>query len=419
MENAQSKQMESKTNGATLYNVTLNDLEIGIIDTPGFGDSRGMDEDRKHVKTIIEALKEVDHINCVCLVINGRLARMTGTLCYVLAEITAILPRKILDNVVVVLTNTANVLDLNFEVESLKEYFGKEVDHCFCIENPYCQFEKAKAKKGKIPMRMIAESLKEGFEKTGKEFNKMYKAIKDMQPVHTHHFTKLYQKKKEIERKVLDMLSAYDSQVKLTNEMKKAQEKVEAAQRTKQLNKDFQTYTTVTRWKREDTPYHNTLCGAPYCYKVCHENCGLAKSYDPEIFKGCAGVRGVTCTTCGHDYRSHYHNEVKMVEETEKVPLIDNEMKKKFEDAESTDKLAEMTKNKIKKEIKESEKVKKSLSRKLLLTMEEFQQLGLNKNYAKILESHLFTVQQRKEASDNQEDIANLTKTEEEINLIL
>ena len=415
LENAQSKQMESKTSGTALYNVELNSLKIGVIDTPGFGDSRGMDEDRKHAQRIIAALKEVEHINCICLVINGRLSRMTGTLRYVLAEITAILPKTVLDNVVVVFTNTANVLDLNFDLESLSEYFGKEVEKCFFIENPYCQFEKAKKKQGKLPKSLLAKSLQEGFEKIGKELDKMHREIKVLKEVHTNDFTQLYEKKREIERKVLDMLAAYDSQVKLTNEMKKAQEEVEAAQNTKKLNKHFQTYTTVTRWVKVYTPYHNTLCSAPGCYKVCHEKCTLAKSFDKEIFKYCGGVGGSTCKSCGHSYRSHHHDEVKMVEETERKPLINDEMKKKFEEADNADKIAAIAKDKISKQIRDSEQQKKALSHKLLLTMEEFHVLGLNKNYVKLLESHLFAVQQRKEASDNNEDIASLTNTEMEI----
>jgi len=282
LENAQSKQMESKTSGIALYNVEFNGLEIGIIDTPGFGDSRGMDEDKKHTQIIIAALKEVEHVNCVCLVINGRLSRMTASLRYVLAEITAILPKTVLDNVVVAFTNTTNVLDLNFDIESLSEYFGREIERCFFIENPYCQFEKAKMKKNKVPLKMIAESLKEGFEKAGKELDKMHDSMKHLKAVHTKHFIKLYEKKKEIECKVLDVLSEYDAQVNLTNEMKKKQE-VEAARNTKKLNKDFQTYTTVKRWVRVNTDYHNTLCGAPGCYKTCHENCGLDKSFDEKF----------------------------------------------------------------------------------------------------------------------------------------
>jgi len=47
--------------------------------------------------------------------------------------------------------------------------------------------------------------------------------------------------------------------------------------------------------------------------------------------------------------------------------------------------------------------------------MEDFHQLGLTKNYAKLLENQLFAVQQQKEASDNKEDIASLTDIEIEI----
>ena len=415
LENAQSKQMESKTSGTALYNVELNSLKIGVIDTPGFGDSRGMDEDRKHAQRIIAALKEVEHINCICLVINGRLSRMTGSLRYVLAEITAILPKTVLDNVVVVFTNTANVLDLNFDLESLSEYFGKEVEKCFFIENPYCQFEKAKKKQGKLPKSLLAKSLQGGFEKTGKELDKMHCEIQVLKEVHTNDFIQLYEKKREIERKVLDMLAAYDSQVKLTNEMKKAQEEVEAAQNTKKLNKHFQTYTTVTRWVKVYTPYHNTLCSSSGCYNVCHEKCTLEKSFGKEIFKYCGGVGGTTCKSCGHDYKLHHHDEVKMVKNTETKPLINDEMKKKFEEADNADKIAAIAKDKISKQIRDSEQQKKALSHKLLLIMEEFHVLGLNKNYVKLLESHLFAVQQRKEASDNNEDIASLTNTEMEI----
>jgi len=44
-------------------NFEASGLKIGIIDTPGFGDSRGMDEDKEHAQQIIAALKEVEHVN--------------------------------------------------------------------------------------------------------------------------------------------------------------------------------------------------------------------------------------------------------------------------------------------------------------------------------------------------------------------
>jgi len=180
-----------------------------------------------------------------------------------------------------------------------------------------------------VSLETITKSLKEGFEKAGKVLDKMHDSIKDLKAVHTKDFIKLYEKKKEIECKVLNLLAAYDAQVNLTNEMIKAQEIVEAAQKLIQkMNKKFQIYTMIKRWIRVSTDYYNTLCGAPRCYEFCHEKCELDKPMNPETFKGCSGVGGECCKTCGHDSWIHYHNEVKMIEETKTVPLIDDEMKK-------------------------------------------------------------------------------------------
>ena len=134
LENAASQQKGSKTSDAKLYNVEFYDLKIGIIDTPGFGDSRGMDEVKKHVKRIIDALKEVNCVNCVCLIINGQNSCCTATLQYFLTEVTAVLPKAILDNVIVVFTHTAEILDLNFPLIELTKYFGREIKTFFALK---------------------------------------------------------------------------------------------------------------------------------------------------------------------------------------------------------------------------------------------------------------------------------------------
>ena len=129
-----------------IYDVSVGELKVGIIDTPGFGDSRGFDEDKKNVKTIINCLKAEEYVHYICLIINGRQPRATPTLSYVLTQITAILPREVLNNVIVVFTNTDSILKLTFDTKSLQEYFGRVLPReCkFCVENPYCTFENAK-----------------------------------------------------------------------------------------------------------------------------------------------------------------------------------------------------------------------------------------------------------------------------------
>ena len=211
-------------------------MSIGIIDTPGFGDSRGIKEDKEHVKRIISTLKQEESINCVCLVINGRGSRMSATLKYVLSEITAILPRTVLNNVVIVFTSTADPLDLNFDTSVLTEFFGKIIENYFCIENPYCWIEKARAKKGQLSLDKIAQSLKKSFDETADPLSDMFYAIKDFQRIHT-----------SLEKKVLKLLVAYDNQSNLEEQINKSQKEAEAALHTKSLNKDYSSKQTLSQ----------------------------------------------------------------------------------------------------------------------------------------------------------------------------
>ena len=422
LENAESRKLESKTCNAKLYNVELGELKVGVIDTPGFGDTRGLEEDKKHTKRIIEVLKQEDYINCVCLVINGRHSRMTATLKYVLTDITSILPRAILNNVILVFTNTADVLDLNFDPTSLQVFFGRQFDHAtiFYIENPHCRLEKAKQKQKQIAHDQIVQSLKRSFDETGEVLTRMCTTIESFKQVHTFHFTTLYQKKQQIEREVLKLLAAYDYQRELEKKIKLTENEVNAALRNKQLNANFQSsQTKPARWIPIDTQRHNTLCGEPLCYSNCHEPCNLDKSFERERFKSCWCITSSTkpdhCAICGHHYTSHYHNEVhweKIGGTTELV--IDEETKKKFEEAKNMEERAMYAIQQLERDKATSEKERKKLSEQLLLTLEEFHKLGINRNYAKLLENQLAIIEQRLEGTTGQET-KHLRKTKEDM----
>ena len=69
-ENPSKRPMESATIGSELYEVRFEDMTIGIIDTPGFGDTRGFEIDKQNVKNIVDKVNGVEYINCICFVIN-------------------------------------------------------------------------------------------------------------------------------------------------------------------------------------------------------------------------------------------------------------------------------------------------------------------------------------------------------------
>lgn len=418
LENAQALSMESKTNDATLYNVHLGELKVGVIDTPGFGDSRGLKQDEINAKRIIDVLKKEDYINCVCLIINGRQPRASASLKYVLTEITAILPREILSNVIVVFSNTSDPLDLTFDPNTLITYFGSPVPqrHIFFVENPYCRFEKAKLKVEQLGIERVAESLQKSFEDTAKVLSDMFVTVKDFQQVHTHHFITLYEKKQAIEGNVLRMVTEYDNQIKLEKAIKEAKEEVDAAVNSKSLNKEFRTTQRFKKTVVDKTNYHNTLCGYKDCHSNCHEHCGLSKSFDKEVFKYCACMRGAnnTCSVCGHDYTYHYHDEALFTEVEVVKDLIDGEMQKKFEQAKNDEDRAQMLYKELEDQKQASKDTRRRLSRELLQKIKEFEELGVARNYAKLIENQLAVIETRLKGTTGSES-SYLRETQEEL----
>ena len=196
LENAASHPMQSKTSGAKLYQVELCGMSWGIIDTPGFGDSRGIEQDKENINKVISCIREEKYINCVCLVINGRLSRNTADLKYVLTQIASILPRAISKNLIIVFTNTSSELDLNFDLNEFQTYFGYQIDtdRTFCIDNPYSLLAKARERRGQLSEDLIVQKLKKSFEETAEVMQKMCNAVKGFEKIHIDNNSNWFKK---------------------------------------------------------------------------------------------------------------------------------------------------------------------------------------------------------------------------------
>ena len=415
LEDSESKQMQSKTTGAREYLTTLKKLDIGIIDTPGFGDTRGFDKDSENVKKIIEILKNTNHINCVCLVVNGRSARLNPSIKYVLTEITTILPQEIVNNLIVVFTNTNDELELNFDVGELNKYLHNKIslDRVFYIENPCCKLLKAKTKQS---LSIDAtQSLTRSFSITAKVLQRMHSVIKSFKPVHTLHFITLYEKKQEIENKVITILAKFDRQKELEERIEEQQKEIKAALQQKQLYSNYKTTRKVIVPIPRDTDRHNTLCKAPSCYSNCHVPCHLEKSFETERFKDCAAMqKDGNCKICHHHYKYHYHGEKMFIMEHTVEELIDPKMKEEFEKSSNMEERAKMLMQQSQKRKEQSVKERKKLAKDLLIVLDQFHAKGMNRNYAKLLQIQIDTIELRLKDVDEL-DTDPLQKTKEEL----
>ena len=116
--------MTSKTSDAVKYIFKIGHAIFTVIDTPGFGDSRGMDMDATHFEKIKQTVLDEGEINCVCVVQNGREARISTQLMYSFSSLTSILPQAISHQIIFVYTNCERQSNMNFHHPSVNQFFG-------------------------------------------------------------------------------------------------------------------------------------------------------------------------------------------------------------------------------------------------------------------------------------------------------
>ena len=110
-ENLQAGQRESVTSVAKAYHFQLYDKERNInynltfLDTPGLGDTRGIEKDEENISTIIDEVVKTENLNAILLMVNGTDPRINTRIKYVLAKLQGILPTVFLQNLFILMSN--------------------------------------------------------------------------------------------------------------------------------------------------------------------------------------------------------------------------------------------------------------------------------------------------------------------------
>ena len=308
-ENIEALKLQSKTNRSTHYKIQLDSgFELGVIDTPGFGDTRGLDQDKMNVKNIVEKVNAVTYIHCICLVLNGRQARLTSQLKYVVSEISAILPKSCVYNLILVLTNTSIISQspLARSRSELEQYLGAEIpkQNLFCIDNPFCILE-GMIKDG---IDIDDEYLKNEFQRTARAFESMFNLLTKFELMYTSPFYTLHVMKEAIEKQTAELFLAVQNKADVEKQIATTKQEIDKAVEAKALNQDF--CYSVKTWVTVKTERHNTLCSI--CNSNCHIKCDLPRSINSEPLRNCTCMNKDTdpsCRKCQHKYTAHMHNE--------------------------------------------------------------------------------------------------------------
>jgi len=109
--------------------------QVRILDTPGFADTRGLQQDELHKKSIASQIKKhIDSVSAVLVVANGTVPRITAGIDNALSTLLAIFTDTLASRVAFLLTNVNNHLYTNFSKNTVPGAL-KEAPQ-FLLNNP-------------------------------------------------------------------------------------------------------------------------------------------------------------------------------------------------------------------------------------------------------------------------------------------
>ncbi|XP_053571499.1 uncharacterized protein LOC128661246 [Bombina bombina] len=321
----------SQTSLVTVYQMNHEDgynipFTLTLIDTPGFGDTRGIEQDKKIMEAIHAFFtndSDIVHIDAVCFVVQSSLAH---TQKYILNSVFSIFGKDIKDNILILI----NFSDRERPpvLEAIK-----------AVDLPYSLDSNGDP----VHFKFNNSALFANNQTSNMSFNKMFWDMgKDSMEI---FFTSLNQMKtkslkltKEVlkERKELEVtLQALHPQIKSGLAQLEAIRQTERAlQQHRSLmedNKDFEFEITVTVPLQKDTG-GKFVTNCMQCNFTCHFHCAYG---DDKIVKhGCAMTNGY-CTKCPDKcvWSVHHNQKYRWIYEERKEKRTYEEIKNNFEKA--------------------------------------------------------------------------------------
>lgn len=307
----------SKTDDCNQYMFSTQSKQYVFIDTPGLSDTRGSKQDDQNIMKIVESAENLGGLTAVIIVVNGAVARLTVNLQNVLVRLRGNLPDIVMDNTILVLTNSTRHA-ANFTIEKL-EMNGNIY--------PYYMQNSAFSQDPNTWTTVARDALQHDWDQSMLEIKNMVETIDTFKTKSVTAFKEM----KDIRNEIKSLLHAARVEV---NQIQKMQDEIAAFENgLLQAGNDLVTYNNYTtarvvdKVEIVDAPYHSTLC--QNCNHVCHDNCGLDETTiaGAQIFQSCWAITNGSCTECKHkcSYTAHYHakKKVEITQETLQDVLAD------------------------------------------------------------------------------------------------
>lgn len=294
----QAKSITKNITAYTLHNTegTPLNYKITIIDTPGFGDTEGLERDGRIVEQIREFFSNqggISHLDAVGFVAQSSLARLTQSQRYIFDSILSLFGKDIVNNIFMMLTFAD----------------GQKPPALAAIDEhkvPYNQFFKFNNSALLADNNSANEddNFDAMFWKMGqKSFEKFFKHLESTESVSLSLTKDVLRERKQLEATILGLRPLIDNGLSKMSTLKDLESIISRHETEIEQNKKFKY--TIKRDKFRKVPTPNGLCVTTClkCHKPpCHKPCHLAPTGDKRM---CAVMTNEHCTVCGCHWSQH------------------------------------------------------------------------------------------------------------------
>ncbi|XP_030607797.1 uncharacterized protein LOC115795828 [Archocentrus centrarchus] len=365
-EDQSKSQVHSQTSEVTVYKIHHQadftvPFSLTIVDTPGFGDTRGIKRDGEIVeqlRNLFSAQHGVSEIDAVCFVAQASLARLTATQKYVFDSVLSIFGKDVAENIRILVTfadgqrppvleainaagvpcpKTKNGLPVHFKFNNSALFANNKSPEAdsVCDDDEEGSFDQ-------MFWEMGTKSMKRFFDALNVIETKSLTMTKEV-----------LRERNQLEISVENLQKQVKLGLAKLEEIKETSDKLKEHEAEISRNENFEFEVTVKKPDQVDisgTGIYLTNC--QQCHFTCHDNCAYANDAD-KIKCWAMGSNGY-CTQCPGKciWSVHFNQKYKWVYKEVKEKRTIKELKEKYQKAEGEKMTVQKVVGRLKEEYK-------------------------------------------------------------------
>ena len=328
----------SGTQDCRTYSFPYEEYNLELIDTPGLGDSRGIEQDQENLKKILDYIRHQKKLHGICILLKPNETRIGVLMRFCFKEILTRLHKNCINNIVFCFTNARATLYTPGGTLPVVEKYLREIqvsmpinkNTIYCFDNEAYRYLCTHNYEGIEYTSEEEESFVESWNKSVEETKRLLEYVSKLPPHYTQETMTLNQARRiilSLIKPIADISHNIEVNIDYVNNHKHLIESMD--EKDKQLSE--QLYVPQITLECVPLQYPRTVCTADCCVKYhvlsksgiqlreyvqhCHPHCFL-KGVTPEKYpnpdlKNCAAMKdspgGELCLACGCAWNDHMH----------------------------------------------------------------------------------------------------------------